>query len=169
MNYFTILLFNIIEVTSIINPANTDDLVFSPVFGNIAPCFLLRSISLFSSRNPGLLGLVESAGLDGLTNLLISNSGFSTVGASFGVPYVNFSNSYCFKIAVYLSYFALASALAAVKFSCVDFNSSFNNASSFFAFFNIGNEEITIKKGDAIGQGIFQKYLIVFATYLLSI
>ena len=36
-----------------------------------------------------------------------------------------------------------------------------NDGEIFFAFFNIGNEEITIKKGDAIGQGIFQKYLCV--------
>ena len=36
-----------------------------------------------------------------------------------------------------------------------------NDGEIFFAFFNIGNEEITIRKGDAIGQGIFQKYLCV--------
>ena len=29
-----------------------------------------------------------------------------------------------------------------------------------FAFYNIKDEDIEIKKGDAIGQGIFQKYLI---------
>ena len=34
-----------------------------------------------------------------------------------------------------------------------------NDGEIFFAFFNIGKEEVTIKKGDAIGQGIFQKYL----------
>ena len=34
-----------------------------------------------------------------------------------------------------------------------------NDGEIFFTFFNIGKEEITIKKGDAIGQGIFQKYL----------
>ena len=36
-----------------------------------------------------------------------------------------------------------------------------NDGEIFFAFFNIGKEEITIKKGDAIGQGIFQKYLCI--------
>ena len=30
-----------------------------------------------------------------------------------------------------------------------------------FAFFNIKDEDIEIKKGDAIGQGIFQKYYSV--------
>ena len=30
-----------------------------------------------------------------------------------------------------------------------------------FAFFNIKDEDIEIKKGDAIGQGVFAKYLIV--------
>ena len=29
-----------------------------------------------------------------------------------------------------------------------------------FAFFNIKDEDITIKKGDAIGQGVFSKYLV---------
>ncbi len=29
-----------------------------------------------------------------------------------------------------------------------------------FAFYNIKDEDIEIKKGEAIGQGIFQKYLI---------
>ena len=29
-----------------------------------------------------------------------------------------------------------------------------------FAFFNIKDEDIEIKKGDAIGQAIFQKYLV---------
>ena len=29
-----------------------------------------------------------------------------------------------------------------------------------FAFYNIKDEDITIKKGDAIGQAIFQKYLV---------
>lgn len=35
-----------------------------------------------------------------------------------------------------------------------------NDGEIMFAFYNIGNEDITIKKGEAIGQGIFQKYLI---------
>jgi dUTP pyrophosphatase len=30
-----------------------------------------------------------------------------------------------------------------------------------FAFYNIKDEDITIKKGEAIGQGVFAKYLIV--------
>ena len=29
-----------------------------------------------------------------------------------------------------------------------------------FAFFNIKDEDITIKKGEAIGQGVFQKYFV---------
>ena len=29
-----------------------------------------------------------------------------------------------------------------------------------FAFFNIKDEDIEIKKGDCIGQGIFQKYFV---------
>lgn len=29
-----------------------------------------------------------------------------------------------------------------------------------FAFYNIKEEDIEIKKGEAIGQGLFQKYLI---------
>lgn len=35
-----------------------------------------------------------------------------------------------------------------------------NDGHIMFAFYNIKNEDITIKKGDAIGQGIFQKYLV---------
>lgn len=35
-----------------------------------------------------------------------------------------------------------------------------NDGHIMFAFFNIKDEDITIKKGDAIGQGIFSKYLI---------
>ena len=29
-----------------------------------------------------------------------------------------------------------------------------------FAFYNIKDEDVEIKKGDAIGQAIFQKYLV---------
>ena len=29
-----------------------------------------------------------------------------------------------------------------------------------FAFYNLGTEPVTIEKGYAIGQGIFQKYLV---------
>ena len=29
-----------------------------------------------------------------------------------------------------------------------------------FAFYNVKDEDITIKKGEAIGQGVFMKYLI---------
>ena len=29
-----------------------------------------------------------------------------------------------------------------------------------FAFYNIKEEDITIKKGEAIGQAVFQKYLV---------
>lgn len=35
-----------------------------------------------------------------------------------------------------------------------------NDGHIMFAFYNIKEEDITIKKGEAIGQGIFQKYLI---------
>lgn len=35
-----------------------------------------------------------------------------------------------------------------------------NDGHIMFAFFNIKDEDVTIKKGDAIGQGIFSKYLI---------
>lgn len=36
-----------------------------------------------------------------------------------------------------------------------------NDGHIMFAFFNIKDEDITIKKGEAIGQGVFQKYLTV--------
>ena len=36
-----------------------------------------------------------------------------------------------------------------------------NDGHIMFAFFNVKDEDIEIKKGDAIGQGIFQKFLIV--------
>lgn len=36
-----------------------------------------------------------------------------------------------------------------------------NDGHIMFAFFNIKDEDIEIKKGDAIGQGIFQKFLTV--------
>ena len=36
-----------------------------------------------------------------------------------------------------------------------------NDGHIMFAFFNIKDEDIEIKKGDCIGQGIFQKYLTV--------
>ena len=35
-----------------------------------------------------------------------------------------------------------------------------NDGHIMFAFFNIKDEDIEIKKGDAIGQGVFQKYLV---------
>ena len=35
-----------------------------------------------------------------------------------------------------------------------------NDGAMMFSFFNIKNEDCVIKKGDAIGQAIFQKYLI---------
>ncbi len=35
-----------------------------------------------------------------------------------------------------------------------------NDGHIMFAFFNIKEEDITIKKGEAIGQGVFAKYLI---------
>lgn len=36
-----------------------------------------------------------------------------------------------------------------------------NDGHIMFAFFNIKDEDIVIKKGEAIGQGVFQKYLLV--------
>ena len=36
-----------------------------------------------------------------------------------------------------------------------------NDGHIMFAFFNIKDEDIQIKKGDAIGQGIFQKFLTI--------
>ncbi len=36
-----------------------------------------------------------------------------------------------------------------------------NDGHIMFAFYNIKEEDITIKKGEAIGQAVFQKYLIV--------
>ena len=35
-----------------------------------------------------------------------------------------------------------------------------NDAHIMFAFYNIKDEDVEIKKGDCIGQGIFQKYLV---------
>ena len=35
-----------------------------------------------------------------------------------------------------------------------------NDGHFMFAFFNIKDEDITIKKGEAIGQAVFQKYLV---------
>ena len=35
-----------------------------------------------------------------------------------------------------------------------------NDGHIMFAFFNVKDEDIEIKKGDCIGQGIFQKYLV---------
>lgn len=36
-----------------------------------------------------------------------------------------------------------------------------NDGHIMFAFYNIKEEDIEIKKGDAIGQGVFEKYLII--------
>ena len=36
-----------------------------------------------------------------------------------------------------------------------------NDGHIMFAFYNIKDEDITIKKGEAIGQGVFSKYLII--------
>lgn len=38
-----------------------------------------------------------------------------------------------------------------------------NDGAIMFAFYNVLDQDITIKKGDAIGQGIFQKYYTVDA------
>ena len=40
------------------------------------------------------------------------------------------------------------------------YGNSDNDGHIMFAFYNIKDEDIEIKKGEAIGQGIFQKYLI---------
>ena len=36
-----------------------------------------------------------------------------------------------------------------------------NDGNIMFAFYNIKDEDITIKKGEAIGQGVFSKYLVI--------
>ena len=36
-----------------------------------------------------------------------------------------------------------------------------NDGHIMFAFYNVGEEDILIKKGEAIGQGVFAKYLVV--------
>ncbi len=41
------------------------------------------------------------------------------------------------------------------------YGNSDNDGHIFFAFYNNGKEDILIKKGEAIGQGIFSKYLLV--------
>ena len=40
------------------------------------------------------------------------------------------------------------------------YGNSDNDGHIMFAFFNIKDEDITIKKGEAIGQGVFQKYFV---------
>ena len=40
------------------------------------------------------------------------------------------------------------------------YGNSDNDGHIMFAFFNIKDEDITIKKGEAIGQGVFSKYLV---------
>lgn len=41
------------------------------------------------------------------------------------------------------------------------YGNSDNDGHIMFAFYNIKDEDIEIKKGEAIGQGAFQKYLVV--------
>ena len=41
------------------------------------------------------------------------------------------------------------------------YGNSDNDGHIMFAFYNIKDEDIEIKKGEAIGQGVFQKYLVV--------
>ena len=41
------------------------------------------------------------------------------------------------------------------------YGNSDNDGHIMFAFYNIKEEDIEIKKGEAIGQGVFQKYLVV--------
>lgn len=41
------------------------------------------------------------------------------------------------------------------------YGNSDNDGHIMFAFYNIKDEDIKIKKGEAIGQGVFQKYLVV--------
>ena len=36
-----------------------------------------------------------------------------------------------------------------------------NDGHIMFAFYNMRDEDVTIKKGEAIGQGVFKKYLVV--------
>lgn len=41
------------------------------------------------------------------------------------------------------------------------YGNSDNDGHIMFAFYNIKDEDVIIKKGDAIGQAIFQKYLVI--------
>ena len=43
---------------------------------------------------------------------------------------------------------------------CDYYGNADNDGHIMFAFFNVKEEDIEIKKGDCIGQGIFQKYLV---------
>ena len=38
------------------------------------------------------------------------------------------------------------------------FHTLFNEGEMFFAFYNLSNEPVEIKKGEKLGQGIFMKY-----------
>ena len=40
------------------------------------------------------------------------------------------------------------------------YNNPDNEGHIMFAFYNVGSEDIVIKKGEAIGQGVFAKYLV---------
>lgn len=44
-------------------------------------------------------------------------------------------------------------------FECDYYSNPKNDGEIFFAFFNYTNEDILIKKGDRIGQAVFQKFL----------
>ena len=40
------------------------------------------------------------------------------------------------------------------------YNNTDNEGHIMFAFYNVGNNDVTIKKGEAIGQAVFSKYLV---------
>ena len=41
------------------------------------------------------------------------------------------------------------------------YNNSDNDGHIMFAFYNVKDEDVIVKKGEAIGQGVFSKYLLV--------
>ena len=48
-----------------------------------------------------------------------------------------------------------------LRFALVGVANTIFGTAIMFAFYNIKEEDIEIKKGEAIGQAIFQKYLVV--------
>lgn len=48
------------------------------------------------------------------------------------------------------------------------YNNPDNDGHIMFAFYNVKDEDILIKKGEAIGQGVFSKYLVIDDDYALG-